>query len=115
MTAVSGPRRRVSKEIAARLIGARGLPIGLRIWALVARRPIDSLAILTAGVASIVIIINAVFLQSGFRQGTDQLVPKLQKSQEFLKSKGKYLQRKIDSALAGIAPVETRSGARVGR
>ena len=30
----------------------------------VARRPIDSLAILTAGVASIVIIINAVFLQS---------------------------------------------------
>ena len=118
MTAVSGPRRRVSKEIAARLIGARGLPIGLRIWALVARRPIDLLAILTAGVASIVIIINAVFLQSGFRQGTDQsegLVPKLQKSQEFLKSKGKYLQRKIDSALAGIAPVETRSGARGGR
>ena len=88
------------------------------MWALVARRPIDSLAILTAGVASIVIIINAVFLQSGFRQGTDQsegLVPKLQKSQEFLKSKGKYLQRKIDSALAGIAPVETRPGARGGR
>jgi hypothetical protein len=117
MTAVSGPRRRVSKEIAARLIGARGLPIGLRIWALVARRPIDSLAILTAGVASIVIIINAVFLQSGFRQGTDQSegLPKLQKSQEFLRSKGKYLQRKIDSALAGIAPVETRPGVRGGR
>jgi hypothetical protein len=94
MTAVSGPRRRVGKEIAARLIGARGLPIGLRIWALVARRPIDSLAILTAGVASIVIIINAVFLQPGFRQGTDQsegLVSKLQKPQEFL---GKYLQVK---------------------
>ena len=72
MTAVSGPRRRVGKEIAARLIGARGLPIGLRIWALVARRPIDSLGILTAGVASIVIIINAVFLQPGFRQGTDR-------------------------------------------
>jgi hypothetical protein len=91
MTAVSGPRRRVGKEIAPRLIGARGLPIGLRIWALVARRPIDSLAILAAGVASIVIIINAVFLQSGFRQGTDQsegLVSKLQKPQEFLKSKG---------------------------
>jgi hypothetical protein len=118
MTAVSGPRRRVGKEIAARLIGACGLPIGLRIWALVARRPIDSLAILTAGVASIVIIINAVFLQSGFRQGTDQsegLVSKLQKPQEFLKSKGKYLQRKIDSALAGITPVETRPGARGGR
>ncbi len=118
MKAVSGPRRRVGKEIAARLIGARGLPIGLRIWALVARRRIDSLAILTAGVASIVIIINAVFLQSGFRQGTDQsegLVSKLQKPQEFLKSKGKYLQRRIDSALAGITPVETRHGARGGR
>jgi hypothetical protein len=118
MTAVSGPRRRVGKEIAARLIGARGLPIGLRIWALVARRPIDSLAILTAGVASIVIIINAVLLQPGFRQGTDQsegLVSKLQKPLEFLKSKGKYLQRKIDSALAGIARVETRPGARGGR
>jgi hypothetical protein len=106
----------VGKEIAARLIGACGLPIGLRIWALVAR--LDSLAILTAGVASIVIIINAVFLQPGFRQGTDQsegLVSKLQKPQEFLKSKGKYLQRKIDSALAGITPVETRPGARGGR
>jgi hypothetical protein len=109
-------RRRFDHGLAARLIGARGLP--LRIWALVARRPIDSLAILTAGVASIVIIINAVFLQSGFRQGTDQsegLVSKLQKPQEFLKSKGKYLQRKIDSALAGITPVETRPGARGGR
>ena len=118
MTAVSGPRRRVGKEIAARLIGARGLPIGLRIWALVARRPIDSLAILTAGVASIVIIINAVFLQSGFRHGTDQpegLVSKLQKPQEFLKSEGERLRRKIDSAVAGIKSVETRSGARGGR
>jgi hypothetical protein len=69
-------------------------------------------------VASIVIIINAVFLQSEFRQRADQsegLVSKLQKPQEFLKSKGKYLQRKIDSALAGITPAETRPGARGGR
>jgi hypothetical protein len=39
---------------------------------MVVRRPIDCLAILTASVASIVIIINAVFLQSDFRHGTDQ-------------------------------------------
>ena len=101
--------------LAARLIGARRLPIGL---ATVARRPIDCLAILTASVASIVIIINAVFLQSGFRHGTDQpegLVSKLQKPQEFLKSEGERLRRKIDSAVAGIKSVETRSGARGGR
>jgi hypothetical protein len=123
MTAVSGrrrlvvndkvrDRRRLDHGLAARLIGARRLPIGL---AMVARRPIDCLAILTASVASIVIIVNAVFLQSGFRHGTDQpegLVSKLQKPQEFLKSEGKRLQRKIDSAVAEIETAETRSGVR---
>jgi hypothetical protein len=126
MTAVSGrhrravndkvrDRRRLEHGLAARLTGACRLPIGL---AMVARRPIDCLAILTASVASIVIIINAVFLQSGFRHGTDPpegLVSKLQKPQEFLKSEGERLQRKIDSAVAGIKTVETRSGARGGR
>ena len=126
MTAVSGRHRRVVNDkvrdrrrlehgLAARLIGARRLPIGL---SMVARRPIDCLAILTASVASIVIIINAVFLQSGFRHGTDRpegLASKLQKPQEFLKSEGERLTRKIDSAVAGIKTVETRSGARGGR
>jgi hypothetical protein len=126
MTAISGRRRRVANHksrdrrrldhgLAARLIGARRLPIGL---SMVARHPIDCLAILTASVASIVIIINAVFLQSGFRHGTDQpegLVSRLQKPQAFLKSEGERLQRKIDSALAGIKTVETRSSARGGR
>jgi hypothetical protein len=125
MTAVSGRHQRLVNdklghrrrlhELAARLIGARRLPIGL---AMVARRPIDCLAILTARVASIVIIINAVFLQSGFRHGTDQpegLVSTPQKRQEFLKSEGMRLQRKIDSAVARIKAVETRSGARGGR
>lgn len=110
-----GHRRRREYGLAARLIGARRLPIGL---AMVARRPIDCLAILTASVVSIVIIINAVFLQSGFRHGTDRferLVSTLQKRQEFLKSEGIRLQRKIDSAVAGIKTVETRSGARGGR
>jgi hypothetical protein len=126
MTAISGRRRRVADDklrdrrrlnhgLAAQLIGARRLPIRL---SMVVRRPIDRLAILTASVASIVIIINAVFLQSGFRHGTDRpegLVSKLQKPQEFLKSEGERLRRKIDSAVAGIKSVETRSGARGGR
>jgi hypothetical protein len=119
MTAISGRRRRVANHKSrdrrrvdhgstARLIGARRLPIGL---SMVARRPIDCLAILTASVASIVIIINAVFLQSGVRHGTDQregLVSKLQKPKEFLKSEGEHLQRKIDSAVARTKAVETR-------
>jgi hypothetical protein len=84
---------------------------------MVARHPIDCLAILTASVASIVIVINAVFLQ-GFRHGTDQpegLVSKLQKPREFLQAEGERLQRKTDSAAAKIKAVETRSGARGGR
>ena len=111
----SRDRRRLDHGLAARLIGARRLPIRL---SMVVRRPIDCLAILTASVASIVIIINAVFLQSGFRHGTDRpegLVSKLQKPQEFLKSEGERLRRKVDSAVAGIKSVETRSGARGGR
>jgi hypothetical protein len=110
-----GHRRRLEHGLVARLIGARRLAIGL---ATVARRPIDCLAILTASVASIVIIINAVFLQSGFRHGTngfEGLASTLQTRQEFLKSEGVRLQRKIDSAVAGIKTVETRSGARGGR
>ena len=126
MTAISGRRRRVANHksrdrrrldhgLAARLIGARRLPIGL---AMVVGPPIHCLAILTASVASIVIIINAVFLQSGFRHGIDRperLVSTLQKRQEFLKSEGMRLQRKIDSAVGGIKTVETRSGARGGQ
>jgi hypothetical protein len=80
--------------------------------------PVDFFAILVAGVASIVIIINAVFLQSGYRPGIDEpqmLASTLQKPQEFLKSEGERLQRKIDSALAAIKIVETLPGARRGR
>ena len=80
----------------------------------VAQRPVDFLAILAASVvASIVIIINAVFLQSGPRiYEPEQLSSKLQKPQETLKSETKRLQHKIDSALAGIKIMETRSGSR---
>jgi len=36
-----------------------------RLWAKLARRPVDSFAAIGAGVATLVIIVNAVFLQSG--------------------------------------------------
>jgi Putative peptidoglycan binding domain len=41
--------------------------IGLRLSASAARRPVDALALLAAGAASVIIIVNAVFLQSGAR------------------------------------------------
>ena len=47
-----------------RVAGVAG-SIGRPIWARAARRPVDSFAILAAGTASIVIIVNAIFLQSG--------------------------------------------------
>jgi hypothetical protein len=39
--------------------------VGLRLWAKVARHPVDATAILGASAASLLIIVNAVFLQSG--------------------------------------------------
>lgn len=47
--------------------GAAGLAasIGVRIWAKAVHRPVDTLAILGAAGMSLVIIVNAVFLQSG--------------------------------------------------
>jgi hypothetical protein len=93
-------RRYANRRVAARVIRARGLPIGLRIWAKVARRPIDSLAILAASVASIVIVVNAVFLQSGSRSTTDELErlkSKLQELRELLKSRDVRVQREIES------------------
>jgi len=64
-------------------------------------RVVDFLAILVAGVASVAIIINAVFLQSD--RGTyepQHLVTKLQKTHEALKFERGRLQHKIDNASA---------------
>src|SRR5690348_477695 len=112
MTAVSGRRRRVVKDklgdrrrlrqgLAARIAHTCRLQIRLTI---VARRPIDCLAVFTASAASIAIIVNALCLQSGFRHRTDTdglegFVSTLQKPQEFLNSEGMRLRRKIDSAV----------------
>ena len=90
-------------RVAARAAHAAG-SIAVRIWAKAARRPVDSFAILAAGLASIVIIVNAVFLQSGSHTATDELealTSKLQELQEFLKSEAERVQREIKSAMAG--------------
>jgi hypothetical protein len=63
-----------------------------------APRLVDFLAIFVAGVASIAIIINAVFLQSD--RGTyepEPLLSKLQKTHDSLKSERERLQQKIDN------------------
>jgi hypothetical protein len=43
--------------------------VAARIWRRMARRPVDTVAILGAAAASLIIIVNAVFLQSGSQRG----------------------------------------------
>ena len=60
-------RRNDGRRTAVRAAGAAGLvaSIGSRLWAKASYRPVDSLAIVGAVAASLVIVVNAVFLQSG--------------------------------------------------
>jgi hypothetical protein len=60
------PKRRTDNgpRVAAAIATAAAL-LGLRFCAKAARRPVDTLAILGAVAASLVVIVNAVFLQSG--------------------------------------------------
>jgi hypothetical protein len=64
-------RRRMNR---AAVFGAAvaGLAVGVavRVWARMTRRPVDTVAILGAAAASLIIIINAVFLQSGSQRGS---------------------------------------------
>jgi hypothetical protein len=46
------------------------LVLGLQLWTRVTERPVDSFAVLGAAAATLVIIVNALFLQSGARSGT---------------------------------------------
>ena len=57
-------RRNVERPFYARAAGA-GAALAFRLWAKATLRPVDSFAILVAAAASIIIIVNAVFLQSG--------------------------------------------------
>jgi hypothetical protein len=59
-----GKRRRQTLFIrAARPAGA----LILQVWIALSRRPVDAVAILAAIVVSIIVVVNAVFLQSGMR------------------------------------------------
>jgi hypothetical protein len=57
-------RRNDSRHAAERAVGAV-VTLGFRLWRKAADRPVDSLAIVGAGAVSLVIIVNAVFLQTG--------------------------------------------------
>lgn len=54
--------------VRAASLGAVIASIGRRLWAKAAHRPADSLAILGACAASLIVIVNALFLQSGPHQ-----------------------------------------------
>lgn len=60
-------RRKDSRRTAARAGGGAGIvaSIGSRLWAKATYRPVNSLALFGAVAASLVIVVNAVFLQSG--------------------------------------------------
>jgi len=57
-------RRNADRPLYARAAGAGGAMVS-SLWSKATRRPVDSFAILAAGAASLIIIVNAVFLQSG--------------------------------------------------
>jgi Putative peptidoglycan binding domain len=55
------PERRNQK----RRSGSVAVSLGSQLWTRVARRPVDAFAILGGAVATLVIVVNAVFLQAG--------------------------------------------------
>jgi hypothetical protein len=57
-------RRNRSAGRGAAFVGITAMLAG-RVWGRLARRPVDSVAIIGAAAASFIIIVNAVFLQSG--------------------------------------------------
>jgi hypothetical protein len=61
-------RRNADRRLYARAASAGGvlaLGLALGLWTKATRRPVDCVAILAAVAASLIIIVNAVFLQSG--------------------------------------------------
>jgi hypothetical protein len=59
--------RHSNRRSAARAAGGNGAIVAVtrRLWVSAARRPVDSVAIIAAGAASLIIVANAVFLQTG--------------------------------------------------
>jgi preprotein translocase subunit SecG len=69
----------------------------LRIWARIVHHPIDTLAIMAAGVVVVIIIVNAVFLQSGSssRPKLGRATSNEQEIREFLRFEERDIQRAI--------------------
>jgi hypothetical protein len=59
----------------AAFVGVMAMLAG-RLWGRLARRPVDSVAIIGAAAASLIIIVNAVFLQSGSQRAPFVANPK---------------------------------------
>jgi preprotein translocase subunit SecG len=66
----------------------------LRIWASIVRHPIDSLAIIATCVVIVIIIVNAVFLQSG-SSSSRKPAGNARDIREFLRVENSDIQRAI--------------------
>jgi hypothetical protein len=73
--------RRIDQRRASARAGTLAGSLGSRLWTGVAGRPVDSFAILGAAVATMMIIVNAVFLQSGARPAPFVANPALPKTE----------------------------------
>ena len=63
---MSGVPRRRHQTFIARAAGTVG-ELTLALWTPIARRPVDSVAIITAVATALIIVVNAIFLQSSVR------------------------------------------------
>ncbi|MGB7037337.1 MAG: peptidoglycan-binding domain-containing protein [Xanthobacteraceae bacterium] len=101
-------RRNPGPTLYARLGGAGGA-LAVRLWTKTVRRPIDSAAILLAAATSIVIMINAVFLQSGPHPAPFLVNPRSEPiaSSDAPKPNASAPQRRLTTAIAA-QPVAVR-------
>jgi hypothetical protein len=83
--------------------------IGLRIWAKVVRRPVDSLAILGASAASLIIIVNAVFLQSGSHPAPFLVNPSPPAAASRLSTAGPLMPKPVEAMVPALSPVVVRA------
>jgi Putative peptidoglycan binding domain len=98
------PKRRVpDPSFYARVTGAGGALAG-DLWAKATARPVDSVAVLLAAAASLLIITNAVFLQSGSHPAPFFTNPKpLQAASDLSKPVAPFVPAR-PAAAAAIAP-----------
>jgi hypothetical protein len=97
--------RRSDQRRAGARAGTLAGSLGSRLWMSFADRPVDSFAILGAVAATIVIVVNAVFLQTGARPGPFVANPTLPKP-DAVDTSTKPTPRIVDlSATHSVAPL----------